>query len=95
MVPPYPPGSIIRLSNDLYATVIDLRLKDPCRPLVQLLPAARQELQSDNIEPRPKIDLRSQDKDLQIVEYNGQDVQRPNFLAPPVVEDACAATMFS
>ena len=41
VVPPYPPGSRVTLSDGSEAVVLDHQIEDPCNPLVQKLPGNR------------------------------------------------------
>lgn len=76
VVPPYPPGSRVTLSDGGQAITIDHNVSDPCRPIVQRLP--------DNRLPEPgkplgeKLDLREQSK-LHIVACDGQPTEPFNF----------------
>lgn len=76
VVPPYPPGSRITLSDGGEAIVIDHRIEDPCRPVVQRLP--------NNTLPAPgkplgeKIDLSAQEK-LSIIACEGKNTEHFNF----------------
>ncbi len=80
VVPAYPPGAILRLSNGEQVVVLKWHPPDPCRPLVQPLPEdAFDRLTSDNIEAMPPYDLRER-TDLMIVEQDGQDVREDNFI---------------
>lgn len=74
--PPYPPGSMVRLSDGGNAVVTAWTPMDPCRPEVELMDAA--------LKPRKRkgravrIDLREA-RDLSIVEVDGHDVRMDNY----------------
>lgn len=76
VVPPYPPGSRVTLSDGSEAIVIDHHIADPCNPKVQRLP--------DNVLPMPgqplgeTISLREQ-ASLNIVACDGQRTEPYNF----------------
>lgn len=76
VVPPYPPGSRVTLSDGAEAVVIDHHIADPCNPIVQLLP--------DNVLPsegKPmgeKLNLREIET-LNIVACDGQRTEPYNF----------------
>lgn len=85
VVPAYPPGSIVRLSNAARAMVIDWHKEAPCQPTVQVLG----EGEASVLDLRPngrKIDLR-EEAHLRVVEHDGVDVSGDNFrLIQPCVE---------
>ena len=76
VVPPYPPGSRVTLSDGGEAIVIDHQPADPCRPKVQRLPG--------NVLPPPDgllgevVDLTQQPK-LKIVACDGRATEKFNF----------------
>lgn len=76
VVPPYPPGSRVTLSDGGEAIVIDHHIADPCKPTVQRLP--------DNSLPAPgqplgaTVNLREREK-LCIVACDGQRTEPYNF----------------
>lgn len=39
VIPPFPPGSILRLNDGRYATALDHNANEPCRPVVQIIVA--------------------------------------------------------
>lgn len=77
VVPPYPPGSQVLLSDGTEAVVIDHHIADPCNPVVQCLP-------EDGLRPgseKPlgeRINLREIDE-LTIVACDGQRTEPYNF----------------
>lgn len=76
VVPPYPPGSRVTLSDGGEAIVIDYRPDDPCRPTVQRLPD--NELPGPEDELGPKVDLIESPK-LKIVACEGRPTEKYNF----------------
>lgn len=76
VVPPYPPGSRVTLSDGSEAIVIDHHINDPCKPSVQCLP--------DNVLPMPgqplgkTVSLREQAA-LSIVACDGKRTEPYNF----------------
>jgi HD-GYP domain-containing protein (c-di-GMP phosphodiesterase class II) len=82
VVPAYPPGSIVRLSNGEKAVVVRWYPSTPCQPLVQPLPEDVFENPERHDEVAPAYDLRSR-PDLLIVEQDGHDVQGDNFRLGP------------
>lgn len=81
VVPPYPPGSIVKLSDGRYAVCIDHNPDQPCRPAVQVIddPA---KLNMADPPAGPMMDLREQSSRLTIVEAEGADVGEMNFQVP-------------
>lgn len=76
VVPPYPPGARVTLSDGRQAIVIDFDIKDPCNPTVQRLP--------DNILPGPGRPLGetlrlSDHAKLNIVACEGKRTEPYNF----------------
>jgi HD-GYP domain-containing protein (c-di-GMP phosphodiesterase class II) len=71
--PPYPPGSVVTLSDGRTAAVVDWTNLDPCRPKVAIIDPANPDA------PRgEKIDLRKR-KDLTVAAIDGVDVSEDNF----------------
>jgi HD-GYP domain-containing protein (c-di-GMP phosphodiesterase class II) len=71
--PPYPPGSVVTLSDGRTAAVVDWSNLDPCRPKVAVINPTNPEA------PRgEKIDLRKR-KDLAVACIDGVDVTQDNF----------------
>lgn len=77
VVPPYPPGSHVRLSTGGSAVVIDHHVADPCRPTVQMLPD--DDLPSFDVKLGPTINLSEQLPDMQIVACDDVPTHRFNF----------------
>ncbi len=79
VVPPYPPGTIVRLSDGQWVVAIDHAPAAPCRPTVQVIPSPDQ-LDPDEGEPLgPTINLGEEDESLYVAECDGQDVSEFNF----------------
>lgn len=76
VVPPYPPGSRVTLSDGGEAVVIDHNTADPCRPKVQRLPG--NELPGPEDELGEKLDLREHPR-LRIVACEGRPTEKYNF----------------
>lgn len=76
VVPPYPPGCRVTLSDGNDAVVIDHHIDDPCRPLVQRLPGNR--LPEPDKPLGECVDLRA-DPTLTIVACDGQKTEPFNF----------------
>jgi len=73
VVPPYPPGSLVKLSSDELAVVTDFSSMNPCRPSVRTI----KDLTSCDGEGEDyDLKLRT---DLEIVESEGEDVREDNF----------------
>jgi len=86
VVPPYPPGSRVRLSDGRCGVCIDHTPADPCRPVVQIVPDI------DHIDPRDSIpgdlvELYEESNSLYVTECNGTDVSTQNFSKPSIMHD--------
>lgn len=81
VVPPYPPGTIVRLSDGRYAVCIDHHPDQPCRPDVQVIDDP-ETLNMDDPPAGPMMDLRQESASLRIVEAEGQNVDDMNFTVP-------------
>jgi len=78
VVPPYPPGTIVRLSDGRHGVCIDHIPETPCRPTVQIIP------DPDLLEPNDlpcgeTVDLASESAQLTVAEAHGSDVRQLNF----------------
>ena len=80
VVPPYAPGSVLRLSDGRSAVCIDHNPADPCRPVVQVISelgaAARADEESCEDET---IDLSQEPPALFVAECDGHPVAEFNF----------------
>lgn len=77
VVPPYPPGEVVRLSTGAQAVVVDWTPDDPCRPVVQCIDldsCAR----GDGAAIGEPIDLR-ESTGVEIAEAEGHNVRNDNF----------------
>ncbi|MFW6058674.1 MAG: HD-GYP domain-containing protein [Phycisphaeraceae bacterium] len=86
VVPPYPPGSLVRLSDGQHAVVIDHHPQDPCRPTVQIIPDPVALVEVTDPPAGPTIDLSTQQDRLSIVEHEGHDVRPFNFGPPDLAK---------
>lgn len=80
-VPPYAPGSPLRLSDGRAAVCVDHNPKNPCRPVVQVIPELAG---SPSAEPAPDaaevtLDLEAQPPNLYVTECDGRPVAEFNF----------------
>jgi HD-GYP domain-containing protein (c-di-GMP phosphodiesterase class II) len=78
VVPPYPPGSIVRLSDGRYGVCIDHSAESPCRPTVQIIPHP-DALDAEELPNGEIVDLRREPIHLEVVECDGSDVTGLNF----------------
>lgn len=92
VVPPYPPGSILKLSDGRTATAIDHNPADPCRPQIQIIrdpgkaaPAAASD-GDDEV-----INLAVCGPNLHVVQCDGEDVSEFNFESPAFMRDEMLA----
>lgn len=89
VTPPYPPGAMLRLSDGRYAVTIDHQVSDPCRPVVQPMPAPMKLSASSSPEEDEDVpvDLSDGPGDLRVVECDGVDVSAYFFEAPELMKD--------
>jgi HD-GYP domain-containing protein (c-di-GMP phosphodiesterase class II) len=78
VVPPYPPGSIVRLSDGRYGVCIDHTREAPCRPTVQIIPDP-ENLDPEDMPSGETVDLSNEPHQLEVVEADGCDVRGLNF----------------
>jgi HD-GYP domain-containing protein (c-di-GMP phosphodiesterase class II) len=84
--PPYPPGSLVKLSDGREAVVVDWVPEDPCRPTVEIITDLREMLRpNQRPKPRERISLRRM-PELYIAEIDGYDVSKDNFTPSAVGE---------
>lgn len=81
VVPPYAPGSIVRLSTQQWAAVADWDPTAPCRPIVEAMPEGVED-PSRYDGPTDRIDLRHR-PDWTVIEAEGQRVAEQNFYPDP------------
>lgn len=84
--PPYPPGTLVRLSDETDGVVVGWDPADPCRPRVMIVDPSL----TEESEPGEIIDL-SQTPGLCVAQAEGQDVGRDNFY-PINRSDFCLET---
>ncbi|MEX2545150.1 MAG: HD domain-containing phosphohydrolase [Phycisphaeraceae bacterium] len=78
VVPPYPPGSMVQLSDRRWAVVIDHHPDAPCRPTVQIMPEP-EAMGDEDLTLGETIDLREAFGSLHVAQHDGQDVTGVNF----------------
>ncbi len=78
VVPPYPPGAIVKMSDGRYAICIDHNIHDPCRPTIQFIPGP-DKLDADHHYDDPPLDLSEATQKLYIAEIDGHNVADDNF----------------
>jgi HD-GYP domain-containing protein (c-di-GMP phosphodiesterase class II) len=83
VAPAYAPGSMVRLSTGEDAVVVECFADHPCRPSVRTIGDVRRDFESGPAEPR-QYNL-VHDASVSIVEAEGQDVSRDNFVLPAQV----------
>jgi HD-GYP domain-containing protein (c-di-GMP phosphodiesterase class II) len=84
VVPPYAPGSVVTLSDNRYAVVIDHHPLRPCRPIVQLIPDPSS-LGKGDLPLGPILDLAEQSPGLFVAHCDGFDVGELNFDRPTIL----------
>lgn len=77
VVPAYPPGTIVTLSNGRQGVVVDWRASDPCRPVVRAVGDVTRDFDRASVDGEV-FDLRS-DRSLKVVICDGHDVSGDNF----------------
>jgi HD-GYP domain-containing protein (c-di-GMP phosphodiesterase class II) len=90
VVPPYPPGSIVRLSDGRHAVCIDHNIPNPCRPVVQIIPDPKT-LSGEDLPSGPQVDLAGESPRLFVAQWDGQDVGELNFQPPSCIADHSTA----
>jgi HD-GYP domain-containing protein (c-di-GMP phosphodiesterase class II) len=93
VVPPYAPGSILRLSDGRFGVAIDHVPSDPCRPVVQIIPDPKHLPPGGEETPGPIVDLSEQHRTLQVIEAEGHNVQSLNFPKPALMQEELAGYM--
>ncbi len=93
VVPPYAPGTVLRLSDDRWAVAIDHNSHDPCRPVVQII-SDPEELapDADDLPPGQRLDLSTAPSDLAVAWADGRDVSAHNFPAPQLAANVLSAS---
>lgn len=92
VLPPYPPGTQVTLSDARKAVVIDHNPDDPCRPVVQILPNPDETTENDE-PPKlgPTIDLMNEAQHLVIAEHEEVDTGPLNFSLPEQMRETFLA----
>jgi HD-GYP domain-containing protein (c-di-GMP phosphodiesterase class II) len=94
VVPPFAPGSILRLSDGNWAVAVDHNANEPCRPTVQIIPDPT----SDGATEAPggaNIDLAEEPEELKVVECDGHDVADLQFEMPAALRSDHLAALWS
>lgn len=79
VIPPYPPGSLVTLSNGARCVVTEWRPQDPCRPVVRTVgDIARDHARGPRADKEYDLSNR---RDLSITHADGEDVGADNFYA--------------
>ncbi len=86
VVPPYPPGSRVRLSDGRVGICVDHTPADPCRPSVQIIDNF-DDIDLDNDEPAHIVELYEEDEDLFVTDCEGTDVSNLNFSQPSIMQE--------
>lgn len=82
VVPPYAPGSQLKLSDGRLAVCVDHNVADPCRPVVQTIPDLSTLGQAgDEVADGETIDLSQEPPALFVTECDGHPVSEFNFTA--------------
>lgn len=79
VVPPYAPGSQLRLSDGRPAVCIDHNVNEPCRPMVQTIPDLQTDAPRRFEEEEQTIDLAQAPPGLFVAECQGHPVAEFNF----------------
>jgi len=80
VVPPFPPGAILRLSDSRTAVAVDHNAFAPCRPTVELLTGAEGRAGIHGaVADEHLLDLAEQDPKLFVTHCDGQPVAEHNF----------------
>lgn len=87
VVPPYAPGSIVRLNDGRHGVVIDHQPHNPCRPAVQIIPNPDSLDDLESMPAGPTVDLADPREQASIVEHEGHDVSHLNFDPPPIARE--------
>jgi len=85
VVPPYPPGSTVRLSDGRSGVCIDHIPLDPCRPVVQII-SDDEKFDPNAALPGEAVHLFEQNEDLYVTCCDGQDVSELNFPRPALMK---------
>ncbi len=94
VVPPYPPGSLVQLSDGHWAVAIEHRAVDPCRPVIQIVPEPAS-ITGEKLPKGPVIDLAQASRQLHVAHFEGQDVSAYNFDLPGSLATAVAGLAYA
>jgi len=88
VVPPYPPGSLLHLSDGRTAIAMEHHLTDPCHPRVQIIPPCEQrtDLPRGGFPMGAVIDLADPAEGLDVARCEGVDVGHMNFEPPEFMQ---------
>ncbi|MCE9591534.1 MAG: HD domain-containing protein [Planctomycetes bacterium] len=86
VVPPYPPGSMVRLSDGRWAVVIEHVPRDPCRPTVQIIPNPATSSFA-NARLGETIELGTLSRTHMVIEHEGVDVSDLNFARRALLQE--------
>ena len=86
VVPPYPPGSIIRLTDGRSAIVVDHHPHDPCRPVIQFIDNPQRINTGQPLTGVP-VDLAEMPRHISVATCDGEAVAEYNFPPPPFMRD--------
>ncbi len=77
VAPPYPPGSVVRLSDGRWGVCLDHTPDNPCRPKLQITPPP--DAMSEGDDPGPMLDLFEEDESLYVAWHDHRDMTDLNF----------------
>lgn len=78
VVPAYPPGSMVRLTDGMVGVVLSWRPTDPCRPVVREISLDPAAVSGDADENARTVDLATT-QGIEVIEAEGFDVRQDNF----------------
>lgn len=82
LVPPYPPGALLRLNDERWGVCVGQNPAEPCRPMVRIIPGPT-DLPTANLPESETVDLGfGPGLPLRVVECDGQAVGDWNFDLP-------------
>lgn len=84
VVPPYAPGTLVRLSDDRHAVVVDHNPHRPCRPVVQIIDDP-EKLKTGDIHLGSMVNLAEHSPGLMVNQSEGFHVGEFNFERPSYV----------
>jgi len=87
IAPPFPQGSIVRLSDGRSAAVTEHIPTDPCRPTVQIIDKSDPEAEGGDVIKLSEFGPLEASGALVVAEHDGKDVSDWLFMPPPEVAD--------